>query len=120
MPNTKAIGVAFADPQFDSVDVTGAINADSATVTGAVTAASAAVSGAVTGATFTGGFTSNSSSGQLVGNAAGGVYFLSTAITATVTTTNTPAGSLGLTSNATGVGKLFVSDGSVWNFAAIT
>jgi hypothetical protein len=120
MPNNKAIGVAYADPQFDSVDVTGAINADSATVTGAVTAASAAVSGAVTGATFTGGFTSNSTSGQLVGNAAGGVYFLSTAITNNVTTTSAPAGSLGLTSNATGVGILFVSDGTKWQLAAIT
>jgi hypothetical protein len=120
MPNNKAIGVAYADPQFDSVDVTGAVNAASATVTGAVTAASAAVSGAVTGATFTGGFTSNSTSGQLVGNAAGGVYFLSTAITNNVTTTSAPAGSLGLTSNATGVGILFVSDGTKWQLAAIT
>jgi hypothetical protein len=120
MPNNKAIGVAYADPQFDSVDVTGAVTAASATVTGAVTAASAAVSGAVTGATFTGGFTSNSTSGQLVGNAAGGVYFLSTAITNNVTTTSAPAGSLGLTSNATGVGILFVSDGTKWQLAAIT
>jgi hypothetical protein len=120
MPNNKAIGVAYADPQFDSVDVTGAITAASATVTGAVTAASAAVAGAVTGATFTGGFTSNSTSGQLVGNAAGGVYFLSTAITNNVTTTSAPAGSLGLTSNATGVGILFVSDGTKWQLAAIT
>jgi hypothetical protein len=120
MPNNKAIGVAYADPQFDSVDVTGAITAASAAVTGAVTAASAAVSGAVTGATFTGGFTSNSTSGQLVGNAAGGVYFLSTAITNNVTTTSAPAGSLGLTSNATGVGILFVSDGTKWQLAAIT
>jgi hypothetical protein len=120
MPNNKAIGVAYADPQFDSVDVTGAITAASAAVTGAVTAASAAVAGAVTGATFTGGFTSNSTSGQLVGNAAGGVYFLSTAITNNVTTTSAPAGSLGLTSNATGVGILFVSDGTKWQLAAIT
>jgi hypothetical protein len=120
MPNTKAIGVAYSDPQFDTVDVTGAVTAASVAATGAVTAASAAVSGAVTGATFTGGFTSNSTSGQLVGNAAGGVYFLSTAITNNVTTTTAPAGSLGLTSNATGVGILFVSDGTKWQLAAIT
>ena len=120
MPNTKAIGVAYSDPQFDTVDVTGAITAASVAATGAVTAASAAVSGPVTGATFTGGFTSNSTSGQLVGNAAGGVYFLSTAITNNVTTTTAPAGSLGLTSNATGVGILFVSDGTKWQLAAIT
>jgi hypothetical protein len=120
MPNTKAIGVAYSDPQFESVDVTGAVAAASVAATGAVTAASAAVSGAVTGSTFTGGFTSNSTSGQLVGNAAGGVYFLSTAITNNVTTTTAPAGSLGLTSNATGVGILFVSDGTKWQLAAIT
>ena len=38
MPDTKAIGVAYADPQFESV-----------TVTGAVTAASVSVSGALSG-----------------------------------------------------------------------
>ena len=52
----------------------------------------------------------------------GGVQFhgLSTAITATSTTTSAPAGSLGITSNATGRGKLFVSDGTVWQYAAIS
>jgi hypothetical protein len=52
----------------------------------------------------------------------GGIEFhgLDTAITATSTTTDAPAGSLAITSNATGVGKLFVSDGTVWQFAAIS
>jgi hypothetical protein len=52
----------------------------------------------------------------------GGIEFhgLNTAITATSTTTTAPAGSLAITSNATGVGKLFVSDGTVWQFAAIS
>lgn len=52
----------------------------------------------------------------------GGLWLvvLSTAITANTTTTTAPAGSLGLTSNATGRGKLFQSDGSKWQFAAIT
>lgn len=45
---------------------------------------------------------------------------LTTAITAGTTTTTAPAGSLGLTSNATGRGKLFVSDGSKWVYAAIS
>lgn len=99
MPNTKAIGVAYADPQFDSVDVTGAVTAASVSA---------------------GTVTSTASSGLIAGNANGGVYFLSTAITANVTTTAVSAGSLGLTSNATGRGKLFVSDGSKWQFAAIT
>jgi hypothetical protein len=53
---------------------------------------------------------------------AGGVEFhgLSTAITANTTTTTAPAGSMAITSNATGAGKLFVSDGSKWQFGAIT
>lgn len=53
---------------------------------------------------------------------AGGIEFhgLDTAITATSTTTTAPAGSLAITSNATGAGKLFVSDGSVWQYAAIS
>lgn len=49
-----------------------------------------------------------------------GIYFLTTAITANTTTTSAAAGSLGLTSNATGVGKLFYSDGTKWQFAAIS
>jgi hypothetical protein len=36
MPNTKAVGVAFSDPEFESVTVTGAITAASVTTTGAV------------------------------------------------------------------------------------
>ena len=110
MPNTKAIGVAYADPQFDSVDVTGPVTAASAAVSGAVSA------GSVSAADIT----SSNATGELVANAAGGVYFLSTAITNNVTTTAAPAGSLGLTSNATGRGILFVSDGSKWQLAAIT
>lgn len=48
MPNTKAIGVAYSDPQFDSVDVSGAVAA-----TGAVTAASVATTGGVSAYTGT-------------------------------------------------------------------
>lgn len=44
---------------------------------------------------------------------------LSTAITANVTVTTAPAGSVGITSHATGVGKLFMSDGSKWQFAVV-
>jgi hypothetical protein len=36
MPNTKAVGVAFADPEFESVTVTGAVTAASVTTTGAL------------------------------------------------------------------------------------
>ena len=47
-----------------------------------------------------------------------GVNFhaLTTAITAnsTLVPANTPAGSLGITNNATGVGAIFYSDGTKW------
>lgn len=105
MGNTKAVGVAYADPDLDS-----------ATISGALTAGTASVSGALTAGTVT----STASSGAIAANANGGVYFLSVAITANVTASTAPAGSLGLTSNATGRGKLFVSDGSKWQFAAIS
>lgn len=49
-----------------------------------------------------------------------GVYVLNTAITANSTTTSAPAGSLGITSHATGLGKLFYSDGSKWQYPAIS
>jgi hypothetical protein len=44
---------------------------------------------------------------------------LTTAITANSTLTNAPAGSPGITSHATGVGKLFMSDGTKWQFAVV-
>ena len=94
MPNTKAVGVAYADPQFDSVDVTGAMTAGSVV--------------------------STATSGAVASNANAGVYILSTAITANSTTTSAPVGSLGITTNSTGRGKLFYSDGSKWQFMAIT
>ena len=47
------------------------------------------------------------------------IVALTTAITANTTTTTAIAGSLGLTTHATGVGKLFVSDGSKWQFVAV-
>lgn len=42
------------------------------------------------------------------------VYLLTSAITANVTTTTAPAGSIAITSNATGRGTPFYSDGSHW------
>jgi hypothetical protein len=99
MPNTKAIGVAYADPEFESVTVSGAV---------------------VAGSLSAGSVTSTAASGAVAGNASAGVYILSTAITAGTTLTNAPAGSLGITTNATGLGKLFYSDGTEWQFMAIT
>jgi hypothetical protein len=137
MPNTKATGVAYNDPEFSDVTITGTLTVGNSVfnaaelgaldgvTAGTVTANKAVIVdgnksigtfGTVTAAKLT----STAASGELVGNVAGGVYFLSTAITNNVTTTTAPAGSLGLTSNATGVGILFVSDGSKWQLAAIT
>jgi hypothetical protein len=94
MPNTKAVGVAYADPEFESVTVTGTMSAASVV--------------------------STASSGAVAGNASAGVYILSTAITANSTLTSAPAGSLGITTNATGLGKLFYADGTKWQFMAIS
>jgi hypothetical protein len=44
---------------------------------------------------------------------------LTTAITANTTTTTAPKGSIATTTNATGTGKLFVSDGTKWQFAVV-
>ena len=108
MPNTKATGVAYDDPQFSSMTVTGA------STLGAVTATTVAATGAVSGSTLT------SASDAAASNAVAGVYFYSTAITANSTTTTAPKGSFGMTSNATGLGKLFYSDGTKWQLGAIT
>jgi hypothetical protein len=97
MPNTKAVGVAYADPQFDSVTVTGA-----AVVNGGLIANTIATTGSVAAANLT-----------------AGLYFLTSAITANSTTTSAPAGSLGTTSNATGLGKLFISDGTKWQYPVV-
>lgn len=48
-----------------------------------------------------------------------GLYFLSTAVTANSTTTDAPAGSIGVTTNATGLGKMFISDGTKWQYAVV-
>ena len=55
----------------------------------------------------------------LVATSGAGIYFLTTAITANVTTTTVDSGSIGVTTNATGVGKLFISDGAKWQFAVV-
>jgi hypothetical protein len=93
MANTKAVGVAYSDPEFESVSVTGAITAPT--------------------------ITSTATTDAVVANATAGLYFLTIAITANTTTTSAPKGSIGTTSNATGAGKLFVSDGTKWQFAVV-
>lgn len=55
----------------------------------------------------------------LIASTGAGLYFLSTAITANTTTTSAVKGSIGVTTNATGVGKLFIADGTKWQFAVV-
>lgn len=47
------------------------------------------------------------------------IVSLTTAITANSTTTTVAAGSIGITSHATGRGKLFISDGTKWQYAVV-
>jgi hypothetical protein len=99
MGNTKAVGVAYSDPEFESVTVSGAVTAGS-------------VSGATVATTTASGLQFTFGNGQ-------GFYALTTAITANSTTTSAVAGSIGITTNATGVGKLFMADGTKWQFAVV-
>jgi Na+/H+ antiporter NhaC len=96
MPNTKAIGVAYSDPQFDSLTVTGASALAAVTATSVTTSGTAAA-----------------------GNAVASLYFLTTAITANSTTTTAAVGSLATTTNATGLGKLFIADGTKWQYPVV-
>ena len=58
--------------------------------------------------------------GTILTSATGaGLYFLDVAVTANSTLTSAPAGSIGVTTNATGLGKLFISDGTKWQFAVV-
>lgn len=109
MPNTKPVGVAYSDPELVSgTTITGA-TISSPTITGAT----------LTTATVSGTFTSTATTGPVIANATAGLYFLTDAITANSTTTSAPKGSIATTTNATGTGKLFVSDGSKWQFAVV-
>ena len=90
MANKKPIGVAFADPKFESVE------ADVATL-GAVSVDSVESTGDVA-----------------VSNDVASLAFYNVAITANSTLSVLPKGSVATTSNTTGAGKIFVSDGAKW------
>jgi hypothetical protein len=51
MPNTQAIGVAFADPEFQSVDVTGAVSAGSVSASTVTASGSLVIKSATVAAT---------------------------------------------------------------------
>lgn len=95
MANTKPVGVAYSDPDLTS----------GTTISGAAITSSTFVSSATTDA--------------VVSNATAGLYFLTGAITANSTTTTAPKGSLATTTNATGTGKLFISDGTKWQYPVV-
>ena len=124
MANTKPVGVAFSDPELVAgTTITGA-TITSPTITGGAyngtVGATTASTGAFTSLTSSTAYSSTDSTSKVVGNANAGFYILSTAITANSTTTSAPAGSLGITTNATGLGKLFYADGTKWQFMAIS
>lgn len=93
MPNTKPVGVAYEDPYLNGAQI------ENSTVSGTLT--------------------SSATTGPVIANATAGLYFLTSAITANSTTTSAPAGSLATTTNATGLGKLFISDGSKWQYPVV-
>ena len=109
MSNTKPVGVAFSDPEL----VAGT------TITGATISGGTISGAALATSSYSGTFTSTATTDAVIANATAGLYFLTGAITANSTTTSAPKGSIGTTSNATGAGKLFVSDGTIWQFAVV-
>lgn len=96
MSNSIATGVAYADPSFQTLTVTGASTLGAVTVTSISSSSTAAAS-----------------------NETASLYFLTTAITANSTTTSASVGSLATTTNATGLGKLFISDGTKWQYPVV-
>lgn len=70
MPDTKAIGVAYADPLFESVTVTGAITGASVSVTGALDGTMLDLTAPVT---KTASFTLGSTENFVVCNGAGSI-----------------------------------------------
>ncbi len=109
MPNSKPIGVAYSDPALSGATI------DSSAIGGTTPAA-----GAFTTLSSTTAPSTSDSTGAVAGNANAKIVILSTAITANVTTTSVATGSLGITTNATGLGKLFYADGTKWQFMAIS
>lgn len=109
MANSKSVGVAFSDPELVS----------GTTITGATISGGTISGAALTTATVSGTFTSTATTDAVIANATAGLYFLTGAITANSTTTSAPKGSIATTTNATGTGKLFISDGSKWQYAVV-
>jgi hypothetical protein len=120
MPNTQAVGVAFADPQFQSVDVTGAVTAASATVTGAVSAGSVSA----TTVTASGSLVIKSATVAATGTAQGDAAAVAAGFTLVSAADGTkgvilPAASAGLVviikNNAAGALKIYPASGDAIN-----
>ena len=114
MPNSKPIGVAYSDPALSGATI------DSSAINSSAIGGSTPAAGAFTTLTSTSPVVVSAASGNLINNANAGIFILSTAITSGATATSAPTGSLGLTTNATGLGKLFYSNGTNWVFAAVS
>ena len=110
MANTKPVGVAYSDPLLDSLTVT------NTSTLGPVTATTITASGAVSSPSST---TTTANGVQQTFSNAQTFSVFATAITANSTTTSQPSGSMGVTSHATGVGYLFMSDGTKWQYAKV-
>jgi hypothetical protein len=114
VPNNKSVGIAFADPAINGGTV------DATPIGGTTPAAGAFTTLTSTTLTSTTAPTTTDATGAVAGNGNAKLFILSTAITANVTTTSAASGSLGITTNATGLGKLFYADGTKWQFMAIS
>lgn len=114
MPNTKPVGVAYSDPELVS-----GTTITSPAISGGTIALATITGCTLTTATVSGTFTSTATTGPVVANATAGLYFLTSAITANSTATTAPVGSLATTTNATGLGKLFISDGTKWQYPVV-
>jgi len=98
MANSKSIGAAYSDQKIDGGII---------------------INSTISGNTITNDVTGNVT-GNLTGNVVGGLYVFATAITAGVTTTTAPSGSIGVTSHATGAGSIFVSKSGKWEFPTVS
>lgn len=119
MGNTKSVGIAYSDPDISGGTQT-SVTQTGGTINSTPIGGTTPAAGAFTTVSGTSGFTTSATTGAVASNATGGYYFLSTAITANSTTTTAPVGSIGVTSHATGNTKIFISDGTKWQYPGVS
>jgi len=119
--STTIFGPYTSPTRWDVVPSAGFLTVTQGLPTGqqlldALTGIAADTSGNLTAKTIT---TTGNSGTQITFSNGQVLIAMDTAITANSTTTSAAAGSLGITSHATGKGKLFMSDGTKWQFAVV-